>query len=102
MLKLKPRLYLRLYLAFLGIAVLSLLATALLARAFHQPGGPGAALLVPLARSLDCAQGTCQGEGARHLAALARRLDVDVTIWDEQRNVLFFLQARPASLPPPV
>jgi signal transduction histidine kinase len=96
---LKPRLYVRLYVAFLGIAVLSLLVTALLARAFHEPGGPAAAYLVPLANSLDCPRGGCQGEAARHLSAIARRLGIDVTIWDEQRQVLF--EAGQAHLAPP-
>jgi signal transduction histidine kinase len=95
----KPRLYVRLYLAFLGIAVLSLLVTALLARAFHEPGGPAAAYLVPLAKSLECPEGACRGEAARHLAAVAHRLGLDVAIWDEQGRVL--LEAGRARLVPP-
>jgi two-component system OmpR family sensor kinase len=86
---LKPRLYLRLYLAFLAITVVSLLVTAILGRAFHQPGGPAAGYLVPLAKSLDCAGGRCQGETSRQLSAAARRLGIDVTIWDEQGQVVF-------------
>lgn len=96
---LKPRLYLRLYLAFLGIAVLSLLVTAILARAFHEPAGPAAAFLVPLAKSLDCSQGSCRGEGARQLTAVSHRLGIDVTVWDEHQRVLF--TAGPTRLLPP-
>jgi signal transduction histidine kinase len=60
------RLYLRLYLAFLGIAVVSLLLTAVMARAFHEPGGTVSRFITPLARSLVCTlPGVCKGEAAR-------------------------------------
>jgi signal transduction histidine kinase len=86
---LKPRLYLRLYVAFLGIAVSSLLVTAVLARAFHEPGGPAASYLVPLASSLDCSKSPCQGDAAKYLAKSSHRLGIDIAIWDQQRRVLF-------------
>jgi signal transduction histidine kinase len=94
------RLYLRLYAAFLGITAVSLLLTALLARAFHQPGGPVAHYLAPLARSLDCRANTpCKGEVANRLAETARELSIDIAIWDQERRPLF--QAANAPLLPP-
>jgi signal transduction histidine kinase len=98
------RLYLRLYLAFLGIAVLSLLVTAVLARAFHPPGGPAAHYIVSQARLLDCASpGPCQGERARHLAESARELELDIVLWDGQGKLLFEAGRHPfsPSFPPP-
>lgn len=86
----KHRLYLRLYVAFLGITVLSLLLTAVLARAFHRPGGPVAQYLAPLARSLACKTGQpCQSEGAKRLAETAHDLGIDIAVWDHERQVLF-------------
>jgi signal transduction histidine kinase len=86
----KHRLYLRLYVAFLGITVLSLLLTAVLARAFHQPGGPVAQYLAPLARSLDCKPDQpCQGEAAKRLAETSRDLGIDIAVWDREHHVLF-------------
>jgi len=84
------RLYLRLYLAFLAITVVSLLLTAVLARAFHQPGGPVAQYLGPLARSLDCRPSEpCQTEAAKRLAETSHDLGIDIAVWDQERRVLF-------------
>jgi signal transduction histidine kinase len=81
-------LYHRLYLTFLAITVLSLLVTAFLARAFHEPRIPAAHILIPLARSLVCpAPGSCQG--AEALETKARELDADVVIWDADGRLLF-------------
>jgi signal transduction histidine kinase len=81
-------LYHRLYLTFLAITVLSLLVTAFLARAFHEPRIPAAHILIPLARSLVCpAPGSCQG--AEALETKARELDADVVIWDGDGRLLF-------------
>lgn len=86
----KHRLYLRLYLAFLGITVLSLLLTAVLARAFHEPGGPITQYLAPLARNLDCRTNQpCQSEAAKRFAETARDLGIDMAVWDRERHVLF-------------
>ena len=86
----KRRLYHRLYLTFLAITVLSLLVTALLARAFHQPRIPAGRILAPLARSLVCeAPGPCRGPEAQLLEAKARELDADVVIWDVDGRLLF-------------
>ena len=49
----KRRLYLRLYLAFLGITLLSLVVTVTLARTFHEPAGLNTRDVAPLARALD-------------------------------------------------
>jgi signal transduction histidine kinase len=84
------RLYLRLYLAFLGILIVSLLVTAVLARAFHQPGGPAARYLAPLARSLVCdAPGRCRGETAERLEEASRELGLDVIVWDTDGRTIF-------------
>jgi signal transduction histidine kinase len=84
------RLYLRLYLAFLGIAVVSLLVTAVMARAFHEPGGAVARILTPLARSLACTlPGMCHGEAAHRLSESARELEIDIGVWDAQGRMLF-------------
>jgi signal transduction histidine kinase len=84
------RLYHRLYLTFLAITVLSLLVTAFLARAFHEPRIPAAHTLTTLARSLVCdAPGSCQGEEAQLIETKARELDADVVIWDADARLLF-------------
>jgi len=84
------RLYHRLYLTFLAITVLSLLVTALLARAFHEPRIPAAHTLAPIARSLVCeAPDRCQGAEARLLETKAREFDADVVIWDADGRLLF-------------
>lgn len=96
----KSRLYLRLYLAFLGITALSLLLAAVLARAFHEPGGPVAHYLTPLARSLTCTDpGTCRGEPAERLKETARSLGIDIALWDAQGRTI--LQASQPDLPYP-
>jgi signal transduction histidine kinase len=84
------RLYHRLYLTFLAITVLSLLVTALLARAFHEPRIPAAHTLAPLARGLVCdGPGPCQGAEAQLLEEKARELGVDVVVWDAGGRLLF-------------
>jgi signal transduction histidine kinase len=84
------RLYLRLYLAFLGITVVSLLVSAFMARAFHEPGGTVSRFITPLARSLVCTlPGVCRGEAAHRLTETARELEMDIAVWDEQGRVLF-------------
>ena len=84
------RLYLRLYSAFLGIAVVSLLVTAVLARAFHEPGGTVSRFITPLARSLACTfPGVCRGEAAHRLTETARELEIDIAIWDQEGRELF-------------
>jgi len=91
------RLYHRLYLTFLAITVLSLLVTALLARAFHEPRIPAARVLVPIARSLVCkAPGPCQGAEAQLLEAKAREIEADVVVWDVDGRVLFHAGHAPA------
>jgi signal transduction histidine kinase len=96
----KRRLYLRLYLAFLGITVLSLLLTAVLARAFHQPGGPVAHYLAPLARSLDCKPGEpCPSEAAKRLSETSRELGIDIAVWDGERRPLFQAGTAPLDVP---
>lgn len=86
----KHRLYVRLYLAFLGITVVSLLVTAALARAFHEPGGAVARFLTPLARSMVCrTDGACTGETSHHLREVARELQMDVAVWDRNGRALF-------------
>jgi signal transduction histidine kinase len=96
----RHRLYLRLYAAFLGITVLSLLLTAVLARAFHQPGGPVAQYLAPLARSLDCKAGEpCQSEAAKQLSETSHELGIDIAIWDGDRRPLFQAGTVPLAVP---
>jgi two-component system OmpR family sensor kinase len=97
----KRRLYLRLYLTFLGITALSLLLTAVLARAFHEPGGHVARYLTPLARSLTCTvPDTCRGEIAERLKETAHDLGIDIALWDAQGRSIF--QASLGTLPYPV
>jgi len=96
----KPRLYLRLYVAFLGITVLSLMVTAVLARAFHEPGGAAAKYLLPLASSLDCKPpGPCRGEATKLLSEASRRLSMDIVIWDSQGRVVFGAGRGPFTAP---
>ena len=97
----KHRLYLRLYLAFLGIAVVSLLVTAFMARAFHEPGGTISRFITPLARSLVCTlpEG-CTGEAARRLTETARELEIDIAVWDRQGSPQFLETRAPMVLPP--
>jgi signal transduction histidine kinase len=84
------RLYLRLYLAFLGIFVVSVMVTAFLARAFHEPGGPTARYLAPLARSLVCdGSDGCRGEAADRLNEASRELGVDVVVWETDGRPVF-------------
>jgi signal transduction histidine kinase len=91
------RLYHRLYLTFLAITVLSLLVTALLARAFHEPRIPAVHILAPIARSLLCeTPGSCQGPAAQLLAAKAHELDADVVVWDGEGGMLFHSGQAPA------
>jgi signal transduction histidine kinase len=94
------RLYHRLYLAFLGITVVSLLLTAVMARAFHEPGGTVSRFIAPLARSLVCTlPGACTGEAAHRLAETARELEMDIAVWDEQGRPLFLETRAPLQLP---
>ena len=94
------RLYLRLYFAFVGITVISLLLTAVMARAFHEPGGTVSRFIAPLARSLVCTlPGACTGESARRLAETARELEMDIAVWDQQGRPLF-LETRSPLVPP--
>jgi signal transduction histidine kinase len=96
----RRHLYLRLYLAFVCITAISLLLTAILARAFHRPGGSIAPYLTPLARSIDCQpDGSCHNEAAQRLAQAANELGIDIAVWDQERRPLF--QASTAPLPPP-
>ncbi len=98
----RGRLYRRLYLSFLGITLLSLLVTAVLARAFHPPGGAAEQYLVPLASSLDCtAAASCRGPAARHLAHAARELSLDIVVWDDNGRPIFDAATRPMPPPPP-
>ena len=94
------RLYHRLYLAFLGIAVVSLILTAFMARAFHEPGGTASHFITPLARSLVCTlpQG-CTGEAAHRLAEVSRELNIDIAVWDQQGRRLFLASRAPLPLP---
>jgi signal transduction histidine kinase len=97
----KSRLYLRLYLAFLGITLLSLLVTTALARRFHEPAGLVARYVAPLARSLACtAPGDCQGPSAQHLSETARALGIDVVVWDRDGRPLFEAVRAPLPFPP--
>lgn len=96
----KRRLYLRLYLAFLAITVISLLLTAVLARAFHQPGGPVAQYLAPLARALDCRPDQpCEGEAAKRLAETSRELGIDIAVWNREHSLIFQSARGPLSAP---
>jgi signal transduction histidine kinase len=77
--------------------VLSLLVTALLARAFHEPRIPAGRVLGPIARSLVCeAPGSCKGAEAQLLETKARELEVDVVIWDADGRLLFYAGHAPA------
>jgi signal transduction histidine kinase len=88
--RLRHRLYLRLYLAFLGIAILSLFVTAVLARAFHSPGAQVSRTLASLARSMEChAPGGCTGYGVEHLREEARELNLDIVVWNPDGQVVF-------------
>jgi len=72
--------------------VLSLLVTALLARAFHEPRIPAAQALAPLARGLVCdGPGPCQG--AERSYEESARAGVDVVIWDAMDGCLFMRYA---------
>ncbi len=94
------RLYWRLYGAFVGITVISLVLTAFLARAFHQPGGPVAEYLAPLARGLDCKPDLpCTGEIAQRLSQTAQELGIDIAIWNQERRVLFLAASAPLLTP---
>jgi signal transduction histidine kinase len=96
----RRRLYLRLYLAFLGITLVSLLVTAALARAFHEPGGPVARYLTPLARSLTCNEpGTCRGEVAQRLTDTAKELGIDIAVWDARGHEVFQAAQAPLVYP---
>lgn len=96
----KRRLYLRLYLAFLAITALSLVLTAVLARAFHEPAGLVARYIEPLARSLACtAPGGCQGESAQRLGESARELGLDIAVWDDHGRPLFEAVHSPLPFP---
>lgn len=98
----KLRLYVRLYLAFLGIAILSLFVTAVLARAFHSPGMQVSRTLASLARSLDCrGPEGCTGYAVEHLREEARELDLEIVVRNPEGQVVF--QSGPRSLvaPPP-
>jgi len=93
----RQRLYHRLYLTFLAITLLSLLVTAVLARAFHEPRIPAVHVLGPIARSLICqAPGSCEESQAELLAAKARELDVDVVVWERDGRMLFHSGHAPA------
>jgi len=91
------RLYHRLYLAFLGITVLSLLVAAVLGRAFHEPRIPAVHILAPIARLLSCeGPGSCQGAEAQLLEEKAREFDTDVVIWEDNGRLLFHTGHVPA------
>ncbi len=86
----KLRLYVRLYLTFLGIAILSLFVTATLARAFHSPGEQVARYLSSLARSLDCrGPDGCVGYALEHLREEARELNLEIVVWNPEGQVVF-------------
>jgi len=86
----KRRLYHRLYLTFVAITVLSLLVTALLARAFHEPHIPAAHALAPIARTLVCdGPGSCRQAEAQLLEAKARELEADVVVWGGDGRLVF-------------
>jgi len=94
------RLYLRLYLAFLGITALSLVMTSVLARAFHEPDRLVERSIEPLARSLVCSAPTvCQGESAQRLTESARELGLDIAVWDDHGRPLFESVHSPLTLP---
>ena len=94
------RLYLRLYLAFLGITALSLVVAGLLARTFHEPAGLVARTITPLARSLACTfPAGCQGESSHRLADTARELGLDIAVWDADGHSLFQAVRAPLAFP---
>ena len=94
------RLYLRLYFAFLLIAALSLLVTAVLARAFHEPRGGLGRYAMPLARSLRCSSpGQCRGDAARQLGQVARDMSLDIAVWDADGRPLFEASQAPLAFP---
>jgi signal transduction histidine kinase len=93
-------LYLRLYVAFLAITAISLVLSAVLARAFHRPGGRVADYLAPLARSLDCAPDSpCKTEVARRLTEAGRELGIDIVVWDRGGHELFRASRAPLAAP---
>jgi signal transduction histidine kinase len=74
--------------------------TAVMARAFHEPGGTVSHFNTPLARSLVCTvPGVCKGEAARGLSETARVLNIDIAVWDEQGRQLFQESKTPLALP---
>lgn len=96
----KHRLYLRLYLAFVAITAIALGLTSVLARAFHQPGGPVTPYLGQLARTIDCQPGApCQSEAARWLAETSREMGIDIVIWDRERRPIFTASTGPLPAP---
>lgn len=97
----RHRLYLRLYLAFLGIAVLSLLLTAVLARVFHSPGLQTSRYLSSLARSMDCrAADGCTGYAVEHLREEARELNLDIAVWNPDGRLVFESSPSPFAAQP--
>jgi len=97
----KHRLYLRLYLAFLGIAILSLFVTAVLARAFHSPGVQISRYLASLARSMDCrGPDGCTGYAVEHLREEARELNMDIVVWNPDGQMVFESSPSPFAPPP--
>jgi two-component system, OmpR family, sensor kinase len=91
------RLYLKLYLTFLGVAALALLSAAV---AFHHlhDGPPGFRYLGPVARAVvrDSSQ---QVDLRQRMRGLADELGLDVVVWDQGGRAL--AEASGAPFPPP-
>jgi two-component system OmpR family sensor kinase len=94
------RLYLKLYLTFLGVAALALLSAGLAAHHLREGGPPPFRYLGPLARAVLRDQPPHRGADLRaRMHQLAEELSLDVAVWDEGGRALAEASRRP--FPPP-
>jgi two-component system OmpR family sensor kinase len=93
------RLYLKLYLTFLGVAALALLSAGIAAHHLREGGPPPFRYLAPLARAMLREPGQRQADLRLRLRQLGEELGLDVAVWDGSGRSL--AEGSRAPFPPP-
>jgi signal transduction histidine kinase len=94
------RLYLKLYLTFVGVAVMALFAAWTAARLMSDHDGPPARYLGGVARALLRDSGAGAGGPFQRLRAVSDELGVDIALWDASGRVMIQASQGPFTPPP--